>query len=789
MLISTLELKLLRDLWRLKGQIATIALVLASGIASFIMLRGTCDRLESARDAYYDRNRLAHVFASLERAPEALARQIEAVPGVASLETRIAEDVLLPIAGMQQPASARLLSLAAARAPATNALHLVHGRFPGRARADEVVVLASFAEAQGLEPGHALPAVINGRLRQLRVVGIALSPEYVFAVRPGAFAEDPRRYAVMWMDRFAVAAALQMEGAFNEVSLRLQPGASEAEVLTRVDRLLAPYGGNGAYARRDQTSNRVLTGELGTLAGLADMVPLVFLGVAVFLVRLVLGRLISLQRPEIAALKAVGYTNREIGYHYLGLVAIVLLPSWLLGMLGGQWLGEVVLDLYARVFRFPDLEFRMTVPLVAWALVAGALGAGGGALLAVRAAVRLPPAEAMRPPAPARYRRGMFDELGLNALAGPHGMMVFRESFRRPMRTLLSALGIGGAISLLILGRFGWDSMMNYFEGTFFREQRHDLSVTFAAPVSPRVIGELARIPGVITAEPMRAVPVRARFQHRARDTVLMGLSDEATLRRLVEQGGRDVPLPEDGVLVTKKLGELLGLTPGDRVELEIKEGERPVVRPVVAGLVDEAAGLLIYARSGPVAGLERDLGAVSAVVLRIDPIQSVAIRTRLLDSPRVIDVSDLKADMQKHMDQHAAMFDVWTFISVLLASSVIFGVVYNNARISLATRSRDLASLRVLGFSRREISLVLIGSLAVEVVLAIPLGLLLGYAWAEQFASSFDQETFRLVAVVAPRTYLLATAVTLLSAAASALWVRRDLDRLDLVGVLKTRE
>ena len=789
MLISALQQKLLRDLWRLKGQIASIVLVLASGIASFIMLRGTSDGLESARDAYYDKNRFAHVFATLERAPEPLARQIESVPGVASLETRIAEDVLLPIEGMQQPAGARLLSLPSARPPATNALHLVHGRFPLRGHDDEVVVLASFTEAQGLELGQALPAVINGRLRRLRIVGVALSPEYVFAIRPGALVEDPRRYAVLWMDRYAVATALQLEGVFNEVSLRVQPGASEAEVLARVDRLLEPYGGDGAYARKDQISNRVLTGELGTLAGLANMVPLVFLGVAVFLVRLVLGRLITLQRSEIAALKAVGYESREIGFHYLGLVAIVLIPSWLLGLAGGQWLGRVVLDLYTSVFRFPDIEFRMTAPLVAWALVAGVVGAGGGALLAVRAAVQLPPAEAMRPPAPARYRRSMFEKLGFAALAGPHGMMVFRESFRRPLRTLLSALGIGGAMSLLILGRFGWDSMMDYFEGTFFREQRQDLSVAFAAPVSPRVVSELGRMPGVITAEPVRAVPVRARYQQRSRDTVLMGLAGEATLRRLIEHGGREVPLPEDGVLVTKKLGELLGLTAGERFELEIKEGERPVVRPVVAGFVDEAAGLSIYARTAGVADLERDLGAVSAVVLRIDPLQSAAIHERLLDSPYVIDVSDLKANMHKQLDQNAAMFDVWTFITVLLASSVIFGVVYNNARISLTARSRDLASLRVLGFSRREISLVLIGSLAVEVALAIPLGLLLGYAWAQHFASSFDQETFRMVAVVAPRTYLLATAITLLSAAASALWVRRDLDHLDLIGVLKTRE
>lgn len=788
-MLTALELKLLRDMWRLRGQIATIAVVLASGIVSFIMLRGTYECLDAARAAYYDRYRLAHVFASLERAPEPLARRIESLPGVSSLQTRIAENVRLPIEGMQTPPSARLLSLPGVGAPATNALHLVEGKFPERGGGDEVVVLASFAEAYGLRPGHELPAVVNGRLRQLRVVGTALSPEFVYAVRPGALSNDPRYYAVLWMERSRLATAFQLEGAFNDVSLRLWPGASESEVLARLDRLLEPYGGNGAYARRDLVSNRILNGELGTLSGLSTMIPLVFLGVTAFLVRLVLGRLITLQRTEIAALKAIGYTKREIAQHFLGLVLVVLLPGTLLGLVGGQVLGGVVLDLYARTFRFPDLVFHLSPSLVAWGTLAGTVGAAGGAMLAVRAAVALPPAQAMQPPAPARYRQSILERLGLAALFGPSGMMVLRESFRRPLRTLMSGVGIGGATSLMILGRFGWDSLTDYFEGTFRREQRQDYAVTFAEPVPPRVIGELRRFPGVIAAEGIRAVPARVHHLQRARDTALMGIPGNATLRRLVEQGGREVALPADGILVTRKLGEVLGASVGDELRLEVREGDRPVVRAVIVGFVNEAAGLFVYARSDRVAALEGDLGAISSVLLQVDPRQAPALQARLMRSPRVLNVADLRADMQAMFDQHAAVFDVWTFVSVLLASSVIFGVVYNNARISLTARSRELATLRVLGFSRREISSVLIGSLTVEVALAIPLGLLLGWAWAQQFARTFDQETFRLVAVVAPKSYALAAFTTALAAAASALWVRRDLDRLDLIGVLKTRE
>jgi putative ABC transport system permease protein len=786
---SALQRKMLRESWLLRGQVATIALVIASGIASFIMLRGTYVCLDGARQRYYDRYRFAHVFAQVERAPESVARTIEALPGVALVQTRVAEEMTLPIEGMPRPAYGRLLSLPASGATATNALHLESGRLPEHGHDGEIVLLDAFARAHGLVPGNHLSAVINGSLERLLVVGTAQSPEFVYAIRPGAIVDDPARYAVIWMDRDAAAAAFQLEGAFNEVSLRLEPGASEALVAAAVDRVLAPYGGNGAVLRRDQISNKMLSGELGTLEGLAAMIPLVFLGVSIFLIRLVLGRLITLQRTEIAALKAVGYTNREVGAHYLGLCAIVLVPGCALGVLGGGQLGRIVLGLYSGIFRLPDLEFRLSLPLVLAALGLSVLGAVSGALVAVRSAVRLPPAEAMRPAAPARYRRGLFERLGMAPLLGPVGMMIAREIYRRPLKTLMSAIGIAGAISLLILGRFGWDSMTGYFDGTFFREQRQDLTVSFDRPLAPRAITELASQPGVLRAEALRMVPARVRHEHRMRDTAVVGLPRAASLRRLIERGGPEIRLPLQGALVTTKLGEVLDLSVGDRITLELKEGDRGTIMPVIAGFVDEAVGLSVYLDSDELATLIGDAGAVSTALLEIDPRQRGALEAFLRRSPAVIDVSDLHADMLRLYDMNKKAFDIWTLVSSLLAVAVIFGVVYNNARISLAAQSRDLASLRVLGFSRSEISRILLGSLAVEVALAIPIGLLLGLAWAHQFASAMDQETFRWQVVVAARTYAFAAGVTLVAAAISASWVRQSLDRLDLIGVLKTRE
>lgn len=593
MALDALHIKLRRELGALKGQIVTIALVLASGIASFLMLRGTVDCLESARDRYYDRQRFADVFLRLERAPEALARRVEQLPGVAALETRIAESVLVPLEGMPKPAYAELLSLPAGREPATNAVSLERGRLPERGRQDEVVLLEAFAEAHALEPGHHLPAVIGGKLRRLRVVGIARSPEFVYVLRPGAMIADPKRSAVLWMDRGALGSMYGLEGGFNELSLRLGPGASESTVRAALDDLFVPYGGAGAIARKDQLSNRIVRGELDSLSGIASLVPLVFLGVTAFLMRLVLGRWVALQRPHIATLKAIGYRDAEVARHYLALAGVVLVPGGVLGVIAGRLLGGVVLGLYASTFRFPELSFRLSPELVAIALVASGGAAVGGAWLAVRAVVRLPPAQAMQPPAPARYRRGLLDRIApLRALVGPSGMMVLRELERRPLKWALSSLGIAGAVALVVLGRFGADSVERYLVEVVGRTQRHDLAVMLTEAASPRAVGELAHLPGVISAEAARSIPVRVRHEHRGREAALIGLPPGARLRKLIDRQGEEVTLPPGGVLITQTLGELLRVRPGERLELELRSGERPVVRPVVSGFIDEAAGL-----------------------------------------------------------------------------------------------------------------------------------------------------------------------------------------------------
>jgi putative ABC transport system permease protein len=787
--VSALERKLVRDLWRLKGQVATIALVLSCGIMAMIMLRATWDSLLGARDLYYERTRFGDVFARLERAPDAIAARLERIPGIATLETRIVRDVMVPMPGEPDPIAGRIVSIPDDGTPRLDALYLQRGRLPASGAPDEIVVLAQFAEAHGLSPGDRLPAVIEGRLRALQIVGTALSPEFVLAMSGRDFAPDNRRFVVMWMARAVAAPALRMEGAFNDVVARLEPGASLPAVLDELDRELAPYGGLHAIGRDRQPSNYALANELAVLRTLALMIPTVFLLVAAFLVNVVVSRLVFLERTQIAVLKALGFSDRRIALHYLGLVALIVGVGAVVGLALGAWAGRWMTDLYGEFYRFPTRIFRVPPGLVAITIATGLGAAVAGALAAVRRIAKLPPAEAMRPAAPLSYRRGVLERLRLDRAIGPSAMMVVRELQRRPSRFALSVLGIAMGVAIFVMGRFSWDSFEYLMDEQFTREHREQLMVSLDRAHPAATLQELEQVPGVELAEGQRMVPARLRAGARTRDIAIVGLPAQPELRHLIDGGDRIVEPPEHGLLITDKLGELLAVRVGDDVDVELLEGDFSHRRLPIAGTIDEAFGLQAYARAAWLAAELREAPRVSVVALRVDRARLDDVRARLKQLPHVLGVTSTADVVQRMRDQQGESMLVMVLILTLSAAAISIGIVYNNARIALSMRARDLATLRVLGFTRREISSVLLGELAAQLALGVPLGLWLGTAWARLMAANIDPETIRFPVYIAGRSYAEAAVIALVSGLASALLVRRKLDRLDLVGVLKSSE
>ncbi len=787
--ITALDRKLLRDLWEMRGQAVAIGAVMAAGVVMFVTYLSNFDSLQRTVDTYYERQRFADVFAMLKRAPLSLESDLRAIRGVSVVDTRVVADVTLDVPGLLEPATGRLISVPSRGRPLLNDVFLREGRWPEAGRPDEVLASEVFTEANRMAPGDSITAIINGRRRRLTIVGVALSPEYVFSIRPGEMIPDNRRFALLWMERRALASAFNMEGGFNDISLRVMAGVPVEEVIADVDRLLEPYGGLGAIPRRLQQSAWTLDNELVQLSTFGFIVPAIFLAVAAFVLNVALARALALQRPQLAALKALGYSNRELGWHYFKWALIIATLGSIAGVIVGTWLGAQMIELYNQYFRFPSLDYRLSPGVAATAVALGFVSAAIGAASAVSRAVRVPPAEAMRPESPARYRASIVETPRIQRSLGQGARMVIRNLERQPMRALASVVGIAFGGAILLVG-FGFVDAMDVLIARQFNDgMRQDVTVTFVEPRSSSAIHGVAALPGVMSVEPMRAVPARLRAGARSRTLSLTGLEPDPDLNRVIDQEGRPRVLPPEGLVLSRMLGVVLGVGPGDVVHVEVLEGRRPVTPVRIAGIIDDIMGLQAYMDIDALGRLMREGRTVSGAYLQVDPAALEPLYARLKLTPAVAGVAIREAALTNFRDVMAQNMNLTIGINVVFAAIIAVGVVYNAARISLSERARELASLRVLGFTRGEISSILLGELAILTLLSLPCGTLIGYGLGQFIMTIFQNEVYRIPFIVTPATVAWGWLTIISAAALSALAVRRRLDRLDLVAVLKSRE
>lgn len=789
MLISPLDRKLFRDLARMKGQMVAVSLVMACGLAMMICTRSLIRTLESTRDAYYERHRMADVFGSLKRAPLALADRIAQIPGVAAVEPRVVVDVTLDLLGMPEPATGHIVSLPEDGPQKLNQIFLRSGRMPRLDERREVIASEAFAQANGLQPGDSVTAVINGRKDTMIITGIGLSPEFVFEARAGETLPDNKRFGVFWMNYHAVATAYNMDGAFNDFCVDMAPGANPAPAIEEMDRLLRDYGAFGAITRKDHASARRVDDELRVLHALSVAYPVVFLSVAAFMVNAVLSRLIRLQREQIAQLKALGYSSWQVGFHYLKFALVIVVLGTLIGGIAGRFLGGGLVNMYTLFFRFPSLVFHLDYDALSLALLVSAGASTLGVVGVVRQAVKLPPAEAMRPEPPADFKPSVFERLGLTKHFSPSFRMALRNIERRPVQASFTVFGLSLATGLMVLPGAMADSIDYLLTYQWNDIQRQDVVAFLTEPGSPSAFHDLEHLPGVLRAEPIRSVQTRLQFGHHSRRLAITGMPPSSDLNRLLDAKGRPIAMPADGIVMSAKLAEILEAKLGDLVQVSVMEGKRPVRLLPIRGLLEDFSGVAAYMDLNALRRLLQEGDTVSGAYLTVDQNRWDDFMAHVKETPRASVVLVKKEQLAAFRKTTGQSIGILKTLYFTLAVIVAFGVVYNSARIALSERTRDLATLRVVGFTMREVGMVLLGELAILVLTAIPLGMLLGRGLTAGIFTSLSTETVRLPLKISPPTYITAMLVVLTAAAASFWVVSRLLKKLDMVGVLKARD
>ena len=788
--MRALNKKVIRDLWHMKGQVLAIALVIASGVAVLIMSLSTLEALRRTTEAYYERYGLADVFSGVKRAPEYIAERIKTIPGVQMVETRVVRFATLDIEGYAEPVMGQFVSIPADRQPLLNQLAIREGRWLTPGRHDEIILSEPFAEAHNLLPGDELTAILNGTRRKLQIVGIALSPEFIYSLGPGGLMPDDKRFGVLWMSREALAAAFDLKGAFNAVALALNRGVVPESVIAQVDQILERYGGVGAIARADQLSNWFVMNEINQLAIISRLLPGIFLAIAAFLTNMVLGRLMTIERSQIGLMKAFGYSNWEVGLHYTKIVLGIAVLGILVGVVVGTWFGRINTELYAEIFRFPLLLYQTSFDAF---LIAGSLSllaALVGAMGTVQRAMRLPPAQAMQPPMPPLFQRSRLARSTLGRWLDQPTRIILRNIARWPGRALSTCLGVSASVGLLVLA-LQWNDSLNYLaQSYFFDAQRQHVMIGFAEPQGLRILRHVEQLPGVLAVEPMRIVSADLSAGPITHRGALTGIADRAELQPIYDDRRHSVvDVPLDGLVLGSYLARKLGVGIGDKVWIQVLEGRRPEVRLEVVDLVDTYIAMPAFVHIDTLNRLLKEPPSVEYVSLLVDRLLEPLLYRELKELPVVAAVMLRQAAIDSFYDTVVEHLMVFITMFSALACVLGFGVAYNSARIALSERGRELATLRVLGFSRGEISYILLGEVGLLILLALPLGCVVGRGLSELMAASFSTELFRVPLTIDPSTYGMAAGLALAATIASAAIVRRRVDHLDLIEVLKTRE
>ncbi len=781
--------KLFRDFWNLKLQTLSIALIVIGGLSILLASWSSYQSLKKARDDFYVKYSFADIFSEFKRAPSGIIGELKNIPGVENIDGRIMIDSIANLANQDEPAVTRIISMPTSGQPQFNKLYLRMGRLPVEGNVAEVVVHEGFAKAHKLIPGSQFQILIEGHLEIVQVVGIAISPEFVYALSSAAPLPDDIHYGVLWMSYLTLSRLAKLQDSINSVTASISPDTTSGNVLSSFDRILKPYGGLGAYARDRQISNMFVEDEIVQQKAMAIIAPVIFLSVAAFLVNVIFSRLIALNRSQIATLKAIGFTNWEVARHYLTLVILILMVGTLPGLAIGAWLGQIFSKMYLDFFHFPELKFHLSYGALIICVLSGILPGLLGAWQSIRNAFALVPAEAMRPPMPPVYQKNLFDRAVGKKRFRPLSKMIFRNIFHRPDRLVMIILGMATALGIIVTS-FSWSDMLyELLDTQFQRIQREDLSVSLLKPVSLNGLQELSKSTGVISIEGYRVTPVRIRFLNHKKELSLTGWPDATQMRQSLSLNLNKITLPENGLMLGRFFQKSWGVKEGDKVEVELIESNSKKIMITVAGFSDELVGLTASMKIQELWKILDEEASYNMATIKADSNKVNFLYTEFKNIPG-IEAVILKGSVYKgFQNTMGSLIQLSTSILIFFAMAIAVGVIYNSVRVNFSERSWEMASLRVMGFEKGEVFTLILAEVSLQIFLCLIPGCIIGYWMTKLSLQGIHTETFAFPVVIHTQTYIKAILVVLISLGLCSWQIYRMIDKLSLVEALKSRE
>jgi len=786
--------KLLRTIWKTKGQFIAMVAIVTIGISIYISVTTAYLNLTGSQHKFYRDNNFAEHYFHLGRAPEEIIHRIAELPGVDLVSGRIQKDVPV-FKDNNERATARVTGYSLPLGKEVNGLQVTSGRLFEEHSVGggiEILVDPGYAEANGIAEGDAVVIGAEGRKVTLRVTGTAISPEFVYAVKDlTSFAPEPKSFGVIMISEHQAQQIFHLNGQINQVLVTFKPGADRAEIVGKIKDMLEPYGVLTDYPQKDQLSHALLEGELDGLRVMSVFMPVLFLGIAAAIQFVLLGRMIKNQRLQIGIMKALGYSSTAVIMYYTSYALLITMLGALIGIVLGVYFASYFSDLYGMFFRLPQAIGAINIRAVINSVLLGIFVGGGAGILASRRVLKIQPAESMRPEPPKKSGAILLERFSFfwKRLSASWRMSL-RSVMRNKVRFGLVVMGVIGAVSMLLLSVFMNDAVDYMIDIHYYKQTRHDYLIRFTGLVKEHELLNLARLDGVYLAEPLLELPVKIHYNGKAEDDLIKGLDPLTKLKAVYDAAGREIPLPEEGIVISNVSAKKLGVAVGDVVTVESLLGQGPshLTQVKVVGINTILIGSESYSSLHQANKLIREGGLISAAMLKTDPGLQAALEDTMNDMTGIASILSRQKELGNFNELMGSMIYMMG-IMVFFALALGFVIVYNASVMSFNERLREMASLRVVGFTRGEISGLLFKETALQSLLGIALGLPLGNMMINSYIASMSTDLYTMPIIIYPSTYFYTAAGGVLFVMIGHFFAVRGVKKLDLVEVLKSRE
>jgi putative ABC transport system permease protein len=791
--VSVLDRKLLREARSSGPLLLAITSVIAVGVMCFVYMRSTYQNLGLAKFRYYAQCRMADFWVEVKKAPLVEVERITNIPGVAAIRPRIQFHATVDLERVAAPLNAMVLSLPDERQPIINDIVIERGGYFTDRRPDEVIVNAAFARRHAITPGQVIHLILNNRRQELHVVGTAISSEFVYLVAPGSIAPDPEHFGVFYLKRTFAEEVFDFDGASNQIVGLLDAGHQDRsqEILRQIEVLLAPYGVVTTYPRRTQTSNQFLSDEIRGLGIFSTMMPAIFLAVGALVLNVLIVRLVDHQRVIIGTFKAIGYSDAQIFGHYTKFALALGLGSGIVGLGLGYMMANFVTSLYRMFYEFPDLENRVYPLTYAGGLGVGLFCALVGSLQGARAGLRLKPAEAMRPKPPARGGAIWLERFPWFWSRLSFGWrLVLRNVFRNRLRTAVGMFATAMGAGLLVTGFILASAIAYLINFQFESVTRSDLDLRFKDELGPGALLEARQLPGVDYVEPLFDVSCTfINGPHRRRGGI-SALVQHSRLTTPRDQEGQRIRVPETGLAMSRKLASLLHASVGDEITILPTKGLREERKVRVAELSDSYIGMAVYADIRYLSRLMGEEFAMTGAQMTVDQSPSVMkeLYAQLKQLP-ALQAVNARANTIENLEFIVETQRIFITFLVIFSGIIFFSSLLNSSLISLAERQREVATLRVLGYTQWQVGGLFLRESMVVNSLGTLVGMPLGYTLAYILSLLYDTEMFRFPLVSPPRVWLGAISMAVVFAVLAHCVVQYSINRLDWLDASKTKE